>query len=48
MFSFGVVMYELLHQRLIMATLVAQQITDRNVFENEIMEFTKSVASGYR
>lgn len=26
MFSFGVVMYELLHQRLIMATLIAQQV----------------------
>ncbi len=28
-FSFGVLMYELLHQRLIMATLIAQQIEDR-------------------
>jgi len=47
-FSFGVVMYELLHQRLIMATLIAQQMEDRNVFENEIMQFTKSVSKGFR
>ncbi|KAL6748632.1 kinase-like domain-containing protein [Haematococcus lacustris] len=47
-FSFAVVMYELLHQRLIMATLIAQQIEDRHMFENEIMEFTKSVSVGFR
>jgi hypothetical protein len=40
-FSFGIVLYELLHQRLLMATLIAQQIEDRHLFENEIMEFTK-------
>jgi hypothetical protein len=40
-FSFAIVLYELLHQRLIMATLIAQQIQDRHLFENEIMEFTK-------
>lgn len=47
-FSFGVLMYELLHQRLIMATLIAQQIEDRHTFENEIMEFTKCVSAGFR
>lgn len=48
MFSFGVVLYEVLHQKLVVAMLLAEQMEQRNVFESEIMEYTKSVAQGYR